>query len=71
MIVVQGPTVLPVGLGGDCSELLFFLVYHFFSFFLSLEMACDGLKYCLKRPFTLVYSEWFFLPVSGNGLAMD
>ena len=55
------PTVLAVGVGGDCSEFFFclfvFLAYHFSFLSPSLwETACDGLNYCLKRPFTLLHS---------------
>ena len=39
IIVGQGPIALAVGAGGDCLD-IFSLIYHFFSFTLSLE---DGL----------------------------
>ena len=42
----EGPTALAVGACGGCLD-IFTLVYHFFSFSLSLG---DRLKYCLKRP---------------------
>ena len=38
IIVGQGPTVLAVGAGGGCLD-IFSLVYHFFSFSLSLGDA--------------------------------
>ena len=47
---MQGPTVLAVGAGGGCLD-IFSLIYHFFSFSLSLsETARYRLKYCLKGP---------------------
>ena len=48
--VGQGPTVLAVGAGGACLDILT-LLYPFFSLSPSLwETARYRLKYCLKRP---------------------
>ena len=50
MIVGQGPTILAVGVGGDCLD-IFTLIYLFSPLSPSLwETARYRLKYCLKGP---------------------
>ena len=72
--VGQGPTVLPVGTGGDCLD-IFSLVYHFSLLSPSLwETARYGLKYCLKGPLSTKQPTNFlrgFVTQGGNCIRLQ